>query len=185
MWYNDIRYECRMTFRGCHVWNETEPRRILLLLWIQWVTQLTKLHAAESFLRSFSCSGSQEIFRLLWNLKVHYHVYKNPSLVPILSQIHPVYIFPSYLSNIHFSIIFPSTSRSSEWFLPFRCLRHFSVASSTVVFDSWMQLSLATRNGFYNSENRTRDPLFWITHGWLPEIFVFTFCFVGTQNIIS
>jgi hypothetical protein len=34
-------------------------------------------------------------------------------MAPILSQMNPVYIATSYLSKIHFSIILPTTSRSS------------------------------------------------------------------------
>jgi len=42
-----------------------------------------------------------------------------PQLVPIVSQMNSVHISPTYFPKIH-SNIFPSTCRSSEWFLPFR-----------------------------------------------------------------
>jgi hypothetical protein len=44
-------------------------------------------------------SVSQEIPRLLWNQKVHYH---------------PVYTLTTYFFKIHFNIILTSTSRSSD-----------------------------------------------------------------------
>jgi len=54
------------------------------------------------------------------NLKFHFRVHNIPPLVPTLSQMNPVHNFPPYLPKIHSNIILPSTSRFSEWSLPFR-----------------------------------------------------------------
>jgi hypothetical protein len=67
-----------------------------------------------------SHSASQEIFHLLWDLKLHYRVHRSPALVPILSQMNPVHNFPPYLPKIHSNIILPSTPPSSTWSPHFR-----------------------------------------------------------------
>jgi hypothetical protein len=51
-----------------------------------------------------SYSASQENSLLLWNPKVHYRVHNSPSLVPILSQTHPVNTFQPYFPKIHFNV---------------------------------------------------------------------------------
>jgi hypothetical protein len=56
---------------------------------------------------------TQEIPKISWNPKFHYCVHKSPPLVPILSHINPVHTIQSYLSKIHFDIIYPPTSWSS------------------------------------------------------------------------
>jgi hypothetical protein len=67
-----------------------------------------------------SHSATQEVSRLLWNPKVHYLIHTILPLVPVPSQINLVHTLQPHFPEIHFSIIFPSIPRSSEWFLPFR-----------------------------------------------------------------
>jgi hypothetical protein len=52
--------------------------------------------------------ASQQIPRILWNQEVQYRVQISPSLVPILSHMHPAHNFPYYCPKIHPSINLPS-----------------------------------------------------------------------------
>jgi hypothetical protein len=65
------------------------------------------------FWEAASCVATQELPSILRNAKVHYRVHKSPPLVPILNQINPTHIIPSYLRSIlilavHLRLDFPS-----------------------------------------------------------------------------
>ena len=52
-------------------------------------------------LEANSSSASQEIPRILWNTKAHYHIRTYLSPIPILSQLDPVHAPMSHLLKIH------------------------------------------------------------------------------------
>jgi hypothetical protein len=54
---------------------------------------------------------------ILWNLEVHYHVYKSLKIVSVLIQMNPTYVLASCFHKIHFNIIVSSTPLSSKWLL--------------------------------------------------------------------
>jgi hypothetical protein len=57
------------------------------------------------FREASSRSGTQEFFKILWNVKVHFSVNKSQQLGRILSQMNPINKSLFYFSKIYFNII--------------------------------------------------------------------------------
>jgi hypothetical protein len=74
-----------------------------------------------------NCAVPQELPSILWNLKFHYHVHKSPQLIPIPNQISPIHIILSYISKIHFNIVHPPPSWSSQWSPSFRLSHKYPI----------------------------------------------------------
>jgi hypothetical protein len=74
-----------------------------------------------------NCAATQKLPSILLNPKVHHRVHKSPPMVPILNQINPIYTILSYLSKIHFNIVHPPTSSSSQWSTSFRLSHQYPI----------------------------------------------------------
>jgi hypothetical protein len=93
----------------------------LLLLVSNWQTLCSRyfmrspfkgfgLAVTQSILKPF-----QEIHRLLWEAKVHYHFHKSVPVDTNLIQLIAFHARTTNFFNINFNIILPSTPRSPKW----------------------------------------------------------------------
>ena len=86
----------------------------ILTYWLTYSMEQSPSWRANQFL------ASQEIPRILWNPKVHYHIHKCPPPVPIFSQHDPVHTTTSHFLKIQLNIILPSTPGYPTWSLSLR-----------------------------------------------------------------
>jgi hypothetical protein len=64
-------------------------------------------------------SANREIYRILWNLVVHYRIHNSPSPVPFWTRWIQSTPTNPISPKIYCTIILPSTSSSFKWSLPF------------------------------------------------------------------
>lgn len=62
-----------------------------------------------------SCSATQDVPSILWNLEVHYYIHRSQPLVPIPSHMIPVHNLPSHFFKFHFDTILPYTFSQPCW----------------------------------------------------------------------
>ena len=129
--------------------------------------------------QSFKSLACQETPPSLYNPKVRYPVNNSLTLVPVLSQINPVYALPSCYLKIHYHIILPSSLRLPSGLFPSgfatKTLYIFLLPSTCLIL-----LDLITRLIFVKQHGPWRSPLFSVLHSPLtlslldPNIFLST-----------
>jgi hypothetical protein len=70
------------------------------------LNDLTELELGSSR-EAAGCAAVQQLISILWSPNVHYHVHRNPSMVPILSQTNPAHITPHCFCKINCNSIHP------------------------------------------------------------------------------
>jgi hypothetical protein len=68
---------------------------------VRWIISMLGDPMVQSPWEADGHSSSQEILHLLWNPNVPCHVHNSPPLVPVLSQLQPVYRFQPNFTTIH------------------------------------------------------------------------------------
>lgn len=97
-----------------------------------WVKKYTK-SMEQSLLYKLTVPQLVKKFpHVLWNPQVHYHVHNSLSLLPIHSQITPVYILPSVFFIVHSNTNLPFTPTSSNMSFSFTFPHQNSVCISLI-----------------------------------------------------